>query len=187
MEKSGFHFVVFLLFWITKAATVWAQIVSRRHWWSIKADFHSRRSRSRKGVSDPAKIESRSPQRSTELNRIGPGESKQFYFLAIPLKTPMLMNQRKQDCRRRMQKRKRQPIVMPVFRPSKGLWLRQSSFHWILGDGIVSSTDIFLPILLVWFLLDRIALRFWLWHWLRRKWKASLTKQTLRRMESMTA
>ena len=143
MEKSGFHFVVFLLFWITKAATVWAQIVSRRHWWSIKADFHSRRSRSRKSVSDPAKIESLSPQRSTELNRIGPGESKRFYFLAIPLKTPMLMNQRKQDCRRRMQKRKRQPIVMPVFRPSKGLWLRQSSFNWIVGDGIVSSTDIF--------------------------------------------
>lgn len=178
MEKSGFHFVVFLLFCITKAATFWAQIVPRRHWWSIKADFHSRRSRSRKSVSDPAKIESRSPQRSTELNRIGPGESKRFYFLAIPLKTPMLMNQLKQDCRRRMQKRKRQPVVMPVFRPSKGLWLRQSSFHWI---------DIFLPILLVWFLLDRIALRFWLWHWLRRKWKASLTKQTLGRMESMTA
>ena len=121
MEKSGFHFVVFLLFWITKAATIWAQIVSRRHWWSIKADFHSRRSRSRKSVSDPAKIESRSPQRSTELDKIGPGESKRFYFLAIPLKTPILMNQRKQDCRRRMQKRKRQPIVMPVFRPSKGL------------------------------------------------------------------
>ena len=187
MEKSGIHFVVFLLFWITKAATAWAQIVSRRHWGSIKADFHSRRSRSRKSASDPAKIENRSPQRSIAQDRIGPEESKRFYFLAIPLKTPMLMNQRKQDCRLCMQKQKKQPIVRPVFRPSKGLWLRQSSFHWIVGDGIVRSTNIFLPILLVWFLLNRIALRFWLWHWLRRKWKASLTKQTLGRMESMTA
>ena len=54
------------------------------------------------------------------------------------------------------------------------LWLWQFSFYWIVSSGVKSSIDVFLPILSVWFSLDRIPLLFWLWLWLHSKWKPTL-------------
>lgn len=40
--------------------------------------------------------------------------------------------------------------------------LRQCSFHWMVSDGVISGIGILLPTPTVWFLLNHIALRFWL-------------------------
>ena len=52
--------------------------------------------------------------------------------------------------------------------PVLSLGLQQPSSHWIISNRVVSSINICLSILSVWFSLDHIALWSWLQLWLSR-------------------
>ena len=102
---------------------------------SLKAGFHWRRSRSRsrKSASHLVKIENRSRKRSHKLDRVG--RIRTVPFSSDSAYDSDAYDPWKLDCRIRKQKRKNQPITMPVLRQLIGLFfgfrlrLRQSSFH----------------------------------------------------------
>lgn len=129
---------------------------------ALKACFHWRRShsrsRSRSSASDP---KSRIGVERRVVNWTELEECERFHFLPIPLKA--LTHNLIQWI---PQKRKNQPITLRVLRPSDGLRLRQSSFHWVIGDGVVRDVDGFLQIPSIWFSLDRIPLLLRLRLWL---------------------
>ena len=126
-----------------------------------------------------------------------------IFFLPIPLVTPSLMIQWKLDersvicfldCRSRKQKRKNKPITVQFDKQhganstnNIGLFfrfrfrLRQSGFHEIVSDGVISGISVLLPTPSVWFSLDRIALGFWLRLRLRlrHQWKPAFNILTL--------
>ena len=97
-------------------------------------------------------------------------ETDRFYFLPISLMNPTLLIQWKLDCRSPKQKRKNQPIPVPVLKPyeyslisNKELRRRQSSLLSLdrRPDKVVSDIDIFLSIQLVSFSSDHTVLCFW--------------------------
>ena len=68
--------------------------------------------------------------------------------------------------------------ALPVF----SLGLQQPSSHWIISNRVVSSINIFLSILSVWFSLDHIALCSWLQLWLclgpHHEWNPTLRQES---------
>ena len=66
--------------------------------------------------------------------------------------------------------------------PVLSLGLQQPSSHWIISNRVVSSINIFLSILSVWFSLDHIALCSWLELWLclgpHHEWNPTLRQES---------
>ena len=110
---------------------------------------------------DLVKIAYRSHKRSHKLNGIRVGRSRMFPFLPIPITTRDVI-QWKLGCRSRKQKQKTQPIARPGI----------EHCHWFIVPFLLVTPTMQFSLdrkrrshkhnQLVWFSLDRSALRFWL-------------------------
>ena len=81
-----------------------------------------------------------------KLHGIEVGRIRTFLILPIPFTTPW-----KLDCRNRKHKLKNQPITRPGIEHLIGLFFRfcfrfrQSSFHWIISDRVISRMGVLAP------------------------------------------